>query len=113
MVDHIILLDYSEIILRADGEPALQALREIVSQKLRERRVRVVPGKTPAYDSESARGIESGVKLIKDKTRTLVCWARELHGVWMQADHPALPWAIKFAGQILCRSHRGNDGRTA
>ena len=35
---------------------------------------------SPAYDSRSAGHAESGVRIVKEKVRTLICSARELHG---------------------------------
>ena len=50
---------------------------------------------------------------IKDKTRVLVCAARELHGVVMGVAHPCLPWAVQYAGQLITRSHKDRDGFSA
>ena len=72
----------------------------------------MVPQQLPKGDSASnVAGID--VHQIKCKTRTLVSAARSLHGIVIPRDHVCLPWAIKYAGQIICRSHKGTDGRTA
>ena len=67
---------------------------------------------SPAYDSRSAGHAESGVRIVKDNVRTLICFARELHGVTVGKSHVSLPWCVRFAAQIISRSHRGTDGMT-
>ena len=67
---------------------------------------------SPAYDSRSAGHAESGVRIVKEKVRTLICFARELHGVTFGKSHVSLPWRVRFAAQIIRRSHRGTDGMT-
>ena len=67
---------------------------------------------SPAYDSRSAGHAESGVRIVKEKVRTLICFARELHGVTIGKSHVSLPWFEKFAFRIISRSHRGTDGMT-
>jgi len=107
-------LGYPEIILRSDNEPAMKSFKDAVAKDLRERfGVRVITQATPKYDSASAGMIESGIKAIKEKVRTLVIAARELHGVVIGPDHVALEWCIRFAGQILSRTVKGADGLTA
>ena len=49
---------------------------------------------------------------MKEKVRTLICCARELHGVTIGKSHVSLPWCVRFAAQIISRSHRGTDGMT-
>ena len=41
-----------------------------------------------------------------------MCFARELHGVTIGNSHVSLPWCVRFAAQIMSRSHRGTDGMT-
>ena len=48
--------------------------------------------------------------MVKEKVRTLICFARELHGVTIGKSHVSLPWCVRFAAQIISRSHRGTDG---
>ena len=67
---------------------------------------------SPAYDSRSAEHAESGARTVKEKVRTLICFARELHGVTVGKSHVSLPWCVRIAAQIISRSHRGIDGMT-
>ena len=49
---------------------------------------------------------------MKEKVRTLVTAARELHGVVMSLEHIALAFRVRFAGQIISRTLKGRDGLT-
>ena len=42
----------------------------------------------------------------------MICFARELHGVTVVKLHVSIPWCVRFAAQIISRSHRGTDGMT-
>ena len=88
-------LGYPEVIIRNDGESSIVALSRRVGEKLKE-----------ASDNTS------GVRIVKEKVRTLICFARELHGVTVSKSHVSLPWCVRFAAQIISRSHRGIDGMT-
>ena len=57
------------------------ALGRKVGEKLREAGVKAMQNTSPAYDSRSAGHAESGVTIVKEKVRRLVCYARELHRV--------------------------------
>ena len=67
---------------------------------------------SPAYDSRSAGHAESGVRVAKDKLRTLVCFARELPGLAIGESHVSFPGCVRFAAQIISRCHRGTKGMT-
>ena len=67
---------------------------------------------SPAYDSRSAGHAESGITIVKDNVRTLICFAREVHGVTIGKSHVPSPWCVRRAAQIISRSHRGTDGMT-
>ena len=81
-------------------------------EKLREAGVNTMHNTSPACDSRSAGLAECGVRTVKEKGHTLVCYARELHGVTVGKSHVSLLWCVRFAAQIISRSHRGTDGMT-
>ena len=108
----ILGLGYPEVIIRTDGESSIVALSRRVGEKLREAGVKTMHNTSPAYDSRSAGHAESGVRIVKEKVRTLICFARELHGVTIEKSHVSLPWFVRFAAQIINRSHSGTDGMT-
>ena len=108
----ILGLGYPEVIIRTDGESSMVALTRRVGEKLREASVETMHNTSPAFDSRSAGHAESGVRIVKKKARTLICFARELHGVTVGRLHVSLPWCVRLVAQILCRSYRGTDGMT-
>ena len=110
--DWVILKGYPEVIIRTDGESSIVALSHRVGEKLKEAGVKTMHNTSPAYDSRSAGHAESGVRIVKEKVRTLMCFARELHGVTVGKSHVSLPWCVRFAAQISSRVHRGTDGMT-
>ena len=55
---------------------------------------------------------QSGVRIVKEKVRTLVCYARELRGGTVGRLRVSLPWCVRFAARTISRSHRGTDGMT-
>ena len=61
-----------------------------------------------AHDSRSAGHAESGVRIEKEKVRTLKCFARELHGVTYAKSNGVQDLQLK----IISRSHRGTDAMT-
>ena len=101
-----------EVVIRTDGESSIVALSRRVGEKLKEAGVKAMQSRSPAYDSRSAGLAESGGRIVKENVRMLVCYARELHGVTVGRSHVSLPWCVKFAAQLISRSHRGTDGMT-
>ena len=109
----ILGLGYLYVIVRTDGESSIVALSRRVGENTQRSRCQNKAHNTsPAYDSRSAGHAESGVRIVKEKVRTLICFARELHGVTVGKSHVSLPWCVRFAAQIISRSHRGTDGMT-
>ena len=90
------------------------AFRDAVIRELKERfGVRAIAQAPPKYGSASAGMVENAIKQVKEKVRTLVIATRELHGVVVDLEHVALAWCVRFAGQIISRTVKGEDGLTA
>ena len=70
------------------------ALSRRVGEKLTEAGVKTMHNTSPAYDSRSAGHAESGIRIAKENVRTLICFARELHGVTIGKSHVSLPWCV-------------------
>ena len=104
----ILGLGYPKVIIRTDGESSIVSLSRKFTEKLKEAGVEAMQN---TYDSRSAGQAESGVRIVKETVRTLVCYARELHGVTIGRSHVS-PWCVRFAAQVISRSHRGTDGMT-
>ena len=101
-------MGYLEVIIRTDGESSIVALNRRVGEKPREASVETLHNTSPTYNNRSARHVESGVRIVKEKVRTLICFAR----VTIAKSHVSLPWYVRFATRIISRSHRGTDGMT-
>ena len=97
---------------RTGGERSIVALSRSVGEKLKEAGVQTMHNTSPAYESRSPAHAESGVRILKEKVRTFICFARELHCETVWKSHVSLPWCVRFAAQIFSRSHRGTDGMT-
>ena len=65
---------YPEVIIRTDGESSIVALSRRVGEKLREAGVKTMHNTSAAYDSRSAGHAESGIRIAKEKVRTLICF---------------------------------------
>ena len=76
----ILGLGYPEVMIRTDGESSNVALSRRDGEKLREASVKTMHNTSPTHDSRSARHAASGIRTVKEKVRTLICFARELHG---------------------------------
>ena len=89
------------------------AFRDADAKELKERcGVRDVAQAPPPYDSASAGMVEKSIRQVKEKVRSLVIAAREVHGVVMNAEHVALSWCVRFAGQIVSLTEKGRAGLT-
>ena len=68
----ILGLGYPGVIIRADGDSSIVALSRRVGEKRKEAGVKTIHNTSPAYDSRSAGHAESGVRIVKEKVRTLI-----------------------------------------
>ena len=93
----ILGLGFPEIIIRTDGESSIVALSRRVGEKLKEAGVKTMHNTSPAYDCRTRREWHQNC---------------ELHGVTIGTSHVSLPWCVRFAAQMISRSHRGIDGMT-
>ena len=113
LVRHILWLGHSRVKLRSDGERPIRALCEKATEELKKKGVSVVPDFTPVGDSVAGGLHESAVHVFKTKCRILWQQARELHGVTQSNTHGLLPWVAMYAAQLVTRSHKDDNGRTA
>ena len=65
-------LGYPELIVRSDNEPGTLAFCDVVITALKERfGVRANPQTPPKYDAASAGMVDTAIKQVKEKVRTL------------------------------------------
>ena len=109
-------LGHTRIIMKADGEPALQALvrRAIELAKMELKDLDQVCKEDPAaYDSMSNGGTEVGVNLIRGLFRTLKLCLEQRVNKEIPIDHPFIAWIMEHTSLLLNAMVRGEDGLTA
>ena len=98
-----------KIILKADGEPALKALREQVLRRMDGGGLAAQP---VAHEHESNGSVENGVKR-KGLFRVYLIALEKKISSHIPIDHPILSWLVEFVGDILTKYLQGADGKTA
>ena len=108
-------LGHTELILKGDNEPALQALtaRALELIRVRVTKVAKIGSETPpAYDSQSNGAVEVGVMLIRGMFRTIrLCLEARLDRK-IPVDHALVPWLLEHACLLINVKSRGADGLT-
>lgn len=82
---------HAEVELMSDQEPAILALRESVAAKVRAKGGRVRLTEAPLHDSRGNGLAESGIKEIKDQTRTLLAATCSAYGKTINPDSVLIP----------------------
>jgi len=108
-------LGHTELILKGDNEPALQALTARALELIRVRVAKVIKigsETPPAYDSQSNGAVEVGVMLIRGMFRTIrLCLEARLDRK-IPVDHALIPWLLEHACLLINAKSRGADGLT-
>ncbi len=116
LVKDVAWLGHTRLALKADGEPALQALvrRLLELVKVQCHDLEQLMKEDPAtYDSRSNGGTEIGVQLIRGLFRTLKLCLEERIDKFIPVDHPVLAWLMQHTCLLLNACVRGDDGLTA
>ena len=115
VVQDVEWLGHTEIIIKGDNEPALQALiartLELIRIKV-DKVARVTTETPPTYDSQSNGGIEVGVMLIRGLFRTLRLCLEARIGKAVPVHHAVIPWLLQHTCFLLNVKSRGPDGLT-
>ena len=97
-------LGHTELILKGDNEPALQALvsrsLELVRVKV-EQVTRISSETPPAYDSQSNGSVELGVMLVRGMFRTIRLCLEARIGRTIPVDHAVIPWLLEHACLLI------------
>jgi hypothetical protein len=120
VAEDVLWLGHTEIILKGDNEPALQAVITRVLEVLRVRvardpsmhLTRLSSEKPPAYDSQSNGATEVGVMLIRGLFRTLKLSMEARLDKHVPIGHALIPWLLEHTALILNVKSRGEDGLT-
>ena len=97
-------------LLKADNEPAIQALVDGVRPTRSER---TMVEKSPKYSRQPNGAAENAVKRIESLTRTYVCVLQKKLGHKVDSKSIVLPWLVRHAAYVLSRLIKRNDGRSA
>ena len=109
-------MGHTKVILKADNEPALQAL---VRQVLTAARVECpsleqLSKEEPAtYDSQSNGSVELGVRLVRGMFRTLKCCLEARVDKMIPVNHALVPWLLEHSCLLMNIMVRGSDGLTS
>ncbi len=116
LVKDIAWLGHTRLALKADGEPALQALvrRLLEITKVQCHDLEQLTKEDPAtYDSKSNGATEVGVHLVRGLFRTLKLCLEERIDKFIPVDHHVLAWLLQHTCLLLNACVRGDDGLTA
>ena len=109
-------LGHTRVIVKADGEPALQALvhRALTQAKVECKDLAQLTKEDPAaYDSQANGGTEVGVQLVKGMLRTHKLCLESRLDRYIPVDHPIIAWMLEHVTLLLNTLVRGTDGITA
>ena len=109
-------LGHTKLILKADGEPALQALvqRVLATARVELKDLEQASKEDPAaYDSQSNGGVETGIQVIRGLFRTMKLCTEERIKKHIPVDHPLLAWMLEHVCLLLNVSVVGQDGMTS
>jgi hypothetical protein len=97
------------VLIRCDGEPALQALRNAITQALPDGATPVV---TPVGESQSNGGIEGAVRTVKGLLRVHLMALEAKIGGKFPSGHPVLTWLVEHVTDVISKHLVGVDGKT-
>jgi len=110
IIEDIDRLGHTEVILKGDGEPALQD----VLQEVKRRRVHptLLQG-PPAYDPQANGAAEKAVQDYMGQLRTMKIGLEARLKCKVESDWSILQWTSELAPELTNRCQVGRDGRTA
>ena len=99
-----------KIILKADQEPAIQAVAQEVKRLRKEETILEASKK---YDSQSNGIAERAVQTIECQVRTMLLALERRLKSRVSVHHRILPWLVEHAADTINRFAVSSDGRTA
>ena len=110
MVKDIEKLGYKEVILKCDGEPAMQSVQEEVKRRRVDPTIleNSIPG-----DSRSNGAAERAVKALGEHVRVLRAGLQGRLGLVMKSSHPVMTWLVQHAADCISKYQVNEDGKTA
>jgi hypothetical protein len=98
VVQDVLWLGHTRVILKADGEAAIQALvrRAMELARVECKELDQLAKEDPAaYDSQSNGGTEIGVRMIRGLFRTLKLCLEARIDKYIPIDHPIIAWMMQ------------------
>ena len=102
-------LGYRQLVLKSDGEPAVQALKEAVRA---ERSEKIVLESSPVGESKSNGGAECAIQQVQGQFRAMKDSLETRIGTRIAEDSPVVPWLVLHAARTMNRYSVGVDGKT-
>ena len=96
--------------IQSDQEPAIVNVQEEIRTL---RKGRTICTNSPVGESESNGRAENAVKRVQAKFRALRSDLEERIGAKIDVNKPFGSWLVRWAGEVLTRYTRGDDGKTA
>jgi hypothetical protein len=109
-------LGHKRLILKADREPAIQALVKaaLTMTKVDCSHVEQASAETPpTYDSQANGGIEVGIRILRGTLRTIKMCLEQRIDRYIPVAHPVVEWMLEHACLLVNVLVRGEDGITA
>ena len=109
-------LGHTRLILKADREPAIQALVKaaLTMIKVDCSHVEQASAETPpTYDSQANGGIEVGIRILRGTLRTIKMCLEQRVDRYIPVAHPVVEWMLEHACLLVNALVRGEDGITA
>ena len=97
------VLGYKKYVMKSDQEPAILERKEQVRMSRDEE---VIMEESPVEDRSNGY-IERAIQSVRDQVRTMKSSLESRLKGEIKADHPALPWLIMHAANLLNRYHNG------
>ena len=110
IVENIGELGYTEIILKGDGEPALNDVMEKVKSAREHSTILQNP---PAYDPQSNGAIEKAVDEYMGQLRACKIGLEKRIGITLEPNWPVMELISEHATVLLNRFQLGTDGKSA
>ena len=113
VVQDVAWLGHTKLIIKADGEPALQAL---VKRVLEVARVECPEAESiskenpPAYDSQANGSIETGIRLVRGLFRTIKLCTEARLNKHIPVDHPIMAWLLEHVTLLINTMVKGDAG---
>ena len=107
-------LEYHEIIVKTDNEPALVALVEAWSRyRAAKGGGKMIMEHSPVRSSKSNGVVEKAVQEVQGMVRTMRSALEDKWGMKMSMEHPIWAWLIEYSAFVWSRYRVGKDGKTA